>query len=140
MATKTPKYQVLATFHDETDDQLGTTMKAVLAGVYINTDQFPNPVVDAATFKAQDVLYSAALVAAKDGGSNAVAEKNKQRKASTRMLSKVARHVDEIANNDVAILTLSGFQISGPATPQELARTGVAKLVQKVSRQIVLTP
>ena len=45
MATKTPKYQVLATFHDETDDQLGTTMKAVLAGVYINTDQFPNPVV-----------------------------------------------------------------------------------------------
>jgi hypothetical protein len=79
MTTKAPKPKILMVFHRETDDQLVTTMGAVDDGVYGHPDKFTNLLVDKATFEAQKISLSTAVVAAKDGGRKAIAEKNKQR-------------------------------------------------------------
>src|SRR5207302_6511582 len=79
---------------------------------------------------------------AKDGGRKAVAEKNKQRKAMTKTLSKQGRYVDEVANHAITIVIASGFQPNtGPAAPaQETPKAGIDKLVQVNSGGIVVTP
>ena len=141
MATKVEKNKILMVFHTDTDDQLVTTMGAVDDGIYGNPNKFTNVVISKDTFEAQKGALSTAVVASKGGGRNAVAEKNKQRSASTKMLSKLARYVEEIANNDLPTLTLSGFTVtSGKQPPKPLGPTGVDKLVQKVSGQIIVSP
>ena len=141
MATKAAKQKVLMVFHADTDDQLVTTMGVVDDGVYGHPDKFTNVIIPKETFDAQKIALTTAVIASKDGGKKVVAEKNKQRSLSTKMLSKLARYVEEIANNDLPTLTLSGFTIgSGKPAQQPLAPTGVDKLVQKVTGQIIVSP
>ena len=139
MKTKTKKLKISMSFHHDTDDQLVTTFEAVRQAIN-NNKNFPIPAVDMSAFSAQGDALSAAVVAAKDGGRKAVAEKNKQRSASVKMLSKQARYVEEVANNDPTILTSSGFQVQTTAViPQPLAQPAIEKLVQGVSGQIKVT-
>jgi hypothetical protein len=141
MATTIQKNRILMVFHHETDDELVTTMGAVGTAVFGHSDRFPAPAVDKATFNTQTNALSAAVVAAKDGGRKAVAEKSKQRTLSTKMLSKLARYVQEVANNDLTILTLSGFAVnSGPSLPQPLEHTTLEKLEQAASGEIHAKP
>lgn len=141
MATKVEKNKILMVFHTDTDDQLVTTMGVVDDGVFGHPDKFTNVVITKDTFEAQKGALSTAVVAAKDGGKKAIVEKNKQRTASTKMLSKLARYVEEVANNDLPTLTLSGFTVAtGKQPPQPLGPTGVDKLVQKITGQIIVSP
>ena len=140
MTVKVQKHKILMSFHRDTDDEFVTSMGAVDDGVYGHPDRFVNPIIDKGTFDAQKLAVSTAVIAAKDGGRKAIAEKNKQRAAGTKMLSKLARYVEEIANNDLATLTLSGFPVTtGNPAPQALSPTGVDKLEQKITGQIIVT-
>ena len=141
MATKQPKVKVAMTFHQETDEQFALTCSAVDTGLTNDAAKFPALPVDLATFGVQSAAFGASLVAAKDGGRKAIAEKNKQRTATSKMLSKLARYVDEVANNDLTVITASGFQPNTGTTPaQPTATPAVGKLVQDKSGEIVLTP
>ena len=140
MATKIKKLKVSMAFHHDTDDQLITTYDAVVSGLTANPKTFSALPVDLPTFTAQGTALSAAVVAAKDGGRAAVAQKNKQRAAAIKMLSKEARYVEEVANNDLTVITSSGFQAqTGPVTPQPLAQPTIQKLVQGASGEIVVS-
>ena len=141
MATKVEKNKILMAFHNDTDDQLVTTMGVVDDGVYGHPDKFTNVVITKDTFEGQKSAWSTAVIAAKDGGKKAVAEKNKQRSVSTKMLSKLARYVEEMANNDLPTLTLSGFTVAtGKPAPKPLSPPSVDRLVQKVTGQIIVSP
>src|SRR5262249_37937951 len=96
MTTNVEKNRIAMVFHHETDDELVTTMGAVDDGVYGHPERFTIPIVDKATYEAQKTALSTAVVASKDGGKKAIAEKNKQRRSSTKMLSKLARWVEEM--------------------------------------------
>src|SRR5438874_4472332 len=109
MATKNQKVHVAMDFHRETDDGFASTMKAVGLGYYGNKAFSTSP-VDQAVFNAQMETYSMALITSKDGGRKAVAEKNKQRSAASKMLSKLARHVQETVGDDLSAALSSGFQ------------------------------
>jgi len=140
MATKQPKYKVAMVFHNETDEQFALTCSAVDTGLTNDSAKFTTLPVDLPTFRSQSAAFGVALVAAKDGGRKAVAEKNKQRAATTKMLSKLARYVDEVAGGDLTVITASGFQPNtGPTPAQPTATPAVAKLVQDKSGEIVLT-
>jgi hypothetical protein len=141
MATTQQKVKVAMVFHQESDDELVLTCNAVDTGFSNHSTLFPNLPVDLPTFKAQSALFAAAVVAAKDGGRKAVAEKNKQRAATTKMLSKLARHVTEVADNDLTIVTASGFQAkTGPVAAQPTATPAIDKLVQGNSGEMIVTP
>jgi len=141
MTTKVPKNKITMVFHRETDDQLVTTMGAVDEGVYGHPEVFTGMLVDKATYQAQRGAYSASVIAAKDGGKKAIAEKNKQKSLSTKMLSKIARNVQELANNDLTILTLSGFTVTtGSLPPQPTGQPEIDKLKQTASGEITATP
>jgi len=141
MATKQAKVKVAMVFHQESDEQFAVTCGAVDAGLTKDSAMFPALPVDLATFGVQSAAFGAALVASKDGGRKAVAEKNKQRTVTTKMLSKLARYVDEVANGDLTLITASGFQpTAGTTSAQPTATPAVGKLVQDKSGEIVVTP
>ncbi len=140
MATKTQKVHVAMDFHHERDDEFVSTMKAVALGFYGNK-AFSSAPVDEATFNAQMESYSNALITSKDGGRKAVAEKNKQRSASSKMLSKLARHVQEIAGDDLSAALSSGFQAYvGPPPQLPLAQPVIDKVAQVNSGEAGVSP
>jgi len=141
MNTKAPKAKLLMDFHYETFDQLVTSMGTVEAGVYGHPELFDNPVPDKATFEAQRIAFSTAVVAAKEGSHKVIAEKNKLRSSSLKMMSKLARYVMETANHDLPTLTASGFTVAvGNPSPKLLDQPTIKALTQTVSGEIAGNP
>ena len=91
---------------DSTLDQAG---EAIDNGVYVFTDLFSTPPIDAATFRAKKTAFSASLVAAADGGKQAVAEKNKQRDLFVRAVRQIGHYVEVACKDDMAIFLKSGL-------------------------------
>jgi hypothetical protein len=122
------------------DSDLLTTCYAVDTGMTGN-DKFTNPVIEMPTFKTQIATLAAAIAAAQDGGRSVIAEKNKQRALTIKMLTKLARYVEEVANNDLAILTSSGFQaLTSSLTAKQPAKPAIDKILQKKTGELTVVP
>ncbi len=66
---------------------------AVLAGVYADKDDYPNPPIDQATLKSQLDTLSAAISAALDGGKKAIAEREHQKEVVIKSLRQIGHYV-----------------------------------------------
>jgi len=70
---------------------------------------FPNPPVDLTAFSALLSSFSASIAAALEGGKNAKAVRDKDRKLIIQDLKALALYVQNNCNDDMTIFTTSGF-------------------------------
>ena len=112
--TKSTKaVHAVTNFSSLLDSVLVTLALAVIKGLTGNA-AFPNPTVDLTAFGNTVATFSAAIAAALDGGKNAKAIRDKQRKLVIRDLKSLALYVENNCNEDPAILTTSGFSLKTP--------------------------
>jgi hypothetical protein len=112
-STKTAHVRAVTNFSKLLDSVLVTLALAVIKGLTGNA-AFPNPTVDLTAFATAVTTFSAAIAAALDGGKNAKAIRDKQRKLVIRDLKSLALYVENNCNEDPAILTTSGFSVKTP--------------------------
>lgn len=116
--TKTPKAKTIkavAGFSTMTDADLAILAGKVAAGL-TNNPSFPNPPVDIPAFTAKVTTYTNSIQAALDGGANAKAVRNKDRKEIIVDMKLLAFHVQTASNDDMAVFTSSGFQAQQPVS------------------------
>jgi hypothetical protein len=90
-----------------------TFATAVIKGLTGNT-AFPNPTIDLTAFGTAVTTYSNAIAAALDGGKNAIAIRDKERKLVIQDLKSLVVYVENNCNDDPATLTSSGFTVRTP--------------------------
>jgi hypothetical protein len=102
---------------------LANTAHLVAKRIRGNPVHFPNPPIDPASLDASANTLSEAVMAAMDGGKTAKAVVNKQRKLVIQDLNLLAVFVQNLSNDDPAILAASGFTAkkTGKSAPQPVA-------------------
>ncbi len=101
---------------------------AVYAGLYLNP-AYPNPPVPLPDFRNAIDDFAAAVVAALDGGSKAIAHRNDLGEKLGRMMRKLARYVEATCNDDMPAFLSSGFQ---PATNARSRQVPVSESIRKI--------
>ena len=115
-ATKTKKpaaVKAITGFSSLSDANLVARAGAVVSGMTGNP-AFNAPPVDITAFASAVNAYNAAISAALDGGKNAKAARNKQRKLVIRDLKLLAVYVENNCDDDMEVFTSSGFQAKSP--------------------------
>ena len=127
-------------FHSLTDANLLVLANTVLKGMTGNA-AYTNPPVTMATFGTDLAAYSAAVSAAADGGKNAKAARDKERKAVIKDLRELAMYVESNCNEDMTIFTSSGFVAkTKPSPAATVAVPGFKKIdYGNVTGQILVT-
>src|SRR5438132_8301226 len=98
-----------------------------------------NPPVPAADLKAA-VITLGQLIGANDGGKKAVTAKKRQHQIVVRMMEQDAHYVEQVANNDPAIIAKAGFQTIAPKTPpQPLDQPKIEKVVPGMTGQMLVS-
>jgi hypothetical protein len=95
-----------------------------------NHPHFVNPPVDLAALKPDLETFSNAIVESLDGSKKVIADKAKLQQTIVKRLRLLGHYVEANSNDDVAVVTSSGFQ---PATvtrgaPQPLATPDIRKI------------
>lgn len=133
---KQKKVRVVKGFGRYADQPLMTAASAAVEGLDGNTD-VPNPPVPAANLKAA-VITLGQLICANDGGRKAA--KNKQRQIVVKMMEQDAHYVEQVANNDPAIIAKTGFPtISAKTPPQPLDPPKIEKIVPGMTGQALVS-
>jgi hypothetical protein len=99
---------------------LANTAHLVSKGIVGNPQYFAAPPVDPAALDASATTLTAAILAAMDGGKNAKAIRDKQRKLVIQDLNLLVVYVQNVCNNDPVIFAASGFTAkpTGKSAPQ----------------------
>src|SRR5437879_5942172 len=96
---------------NQTDHEIEETGGAVVTRLYGNKNfTTPPPPVDQATVQGALTDFTLAVAASAQGGIHATNEKNKKRHELIVLLRKLGLYVQGNCNDDVAILTSSGFR------------------------------
>jgi hypothetical protein len=108
-----PKHiRVLLPHNTQTDHDVEEIGGSVIGNIYIGVgkNNFPTPPVDQATLQTGLTDFSAAIAATVQGGPLSTNAKNKKKHELVALLRKLGLYVQANCNEDVAILTSSGFQ------------------------------
>jgi hypothetical protein len=127
---RTPRINL--SFRQYSDANLETKAGVITSNLDGNPN-FPDLAPPIATVKTALDDYSAALLAAINGGSGNVAAKNAARAALQGMLRQLAMSVMSIANGDLPALTKSGFTLSKIPERSYIGNPGVVALANGVS-------
>ena len=122
--TKKPASLKAMTGFGKLDPNALANMAHIVAkGVGGNPVYFPNPPIDPKALDASANTLTEAVIAAMDGGKTAKAVVNKQRKLVIQDLNLLAVFVQNVSNDDPAILAASGFTAkpTGKSAPQPVA-------------------
>jgi hypothetical protein len=92
-----------------TDHQVEELTAAVIVGISGNKN-FPNSPVDPAALQMAATDFHGAIGSAAHGGVHQTADKNKKKHDLIVMLRKIGLYVQANCNEDISILTSSGFQ------------------------------
>ena len=136
--TKVSPIRAVMGFNTMTD--LVLFANGVLKGLTGNAS-FPNPAVLLTTFGNDITVYSNAVTAALDGGKNAKAARDKERKAVIKELRQLAMYVESNCNDDMTIFTSSGFVAkTKPSPTATVAVPGFKKIdYGNVTGQLLVT-
>ena len=139
MATpKQKKVRVVKGYGRYADQPLLLAVSAAVDGMHGNLE-VPKPPVPAADLNAA-VITLGELTRANDGGKKAIAAKNKQRQVVVKMMEQDAHYVEQVANNDPAIIAKTGFKIiSGKTPPQQLDQPKIEKIVGGLTGQALVS-
>jgi hypothetical protein len=131
MSKKTnPPLRVALGYVNLTDAELVAQALAAHDSVQAHPELFPNP-PDLQVVSGAIQSFQTAMVAAQDGGKQAIAEKKKQRAALIQVLRPLGHYVEANCKDDPTILAASGFKavnkVRVAAQPMEQgAMVGVA--------------
>lgn len=130
-------------FSRYSDSNLDVKAKTIIAAMTGNPN-FPSPVPPLAEVSAASADYSAALVAAKNGGKTEVAVKDQKRAALESLLITLAAYVTMVAKNDRAIMISSGFDLVKEREPlPPLEKPEIIKVVDGTNAgelQVIISP
>jgi hypothetical protein len=94
---------------------------AVLAGIFVDKEDYGAPPVAEATLKTEVDDLSAAMAAALDGGKKAIAAREHQKEVVIKSLRQLGHYAEENCKEDMTTFLKSGFQASSttrkPAQP-----------------------
>ena len=125
---KTSPIRALTGFSTLNDANLVVQADAVIAGM-TNNAAYPNPPIAIATFSTGVTTYSNAIAAALDGGKNAKAVREKQKKLVVADLRQLAMYVESNCNDDMPTFTSSGFVAKSKPSPSAPVTAPVIKSV-----------
>src|SRR5215467_12751150 len=108
--TKTISIKASLGFKKATAGDVLARGNAVLAGLYIDKDDYTSPPIDEATLKSQLDALSAAISAALDGGRKAIAAREHQKGVVIKSLRQLGHYVEENCKDDMTTFLKSGFQ------------------------------
>ena len=97
-------------FKNLSDTQLDTESENVLTKMTGNTS-FPTPTPELTVLEADLAAYRTAMVEAALGDRHKVELKNQQREQLERTLRSLALYVEQVADNDKAIILSAGFSV-----------------------------
>jgi len=138
-----PKHiRVLLPHNTQTDHDVEETAGSVLRDLYIAPakNNFPTPPVDQPTLQTGLTEFTASIAATLQGGPQATNQKNKKKHELVALLRKLGLYVQANCNEDVAILTSSGFQaasttrIRGP-----LGKAAISAVENGATTQLLVT-
>lgn len=121
------------------DADLLTRATAIQAGMAGN-DAYPDPPVDAETFKAAIDSYAAAITAALDGSKKAKADRQKQRDQVISMLRLLGHYVEAACKADMTVFLSSGFEAASwtRTAPQPLPQPKIVRVDQGSTGQLLV--
>ena len=109
MSTKKPTtIRAVTNFNALSPTDLESLTTTVIKGMTGNTS-FPTPPVDLTALNASLSAYIAAVAAAVEGGTNAKAVRDKQRKLIIQDLRLLAVYVEKNCNDEMTVFSTSGF-------------------------------
>jgi hypothetical protein len=111
----------------------------IYAGMFENP-AYPNPPVAMPEFRAAIDNFSVSITTALDGGTKAIADRNKAAEDLRRMLRKLAHYVEANCNDDMATFLSSGFQPLSTIRPKPVQASEHFRSVEPgaVSGEIVV--
>ena len=113
--TKAKAIKAVTAFSTMSDADLSILAGAVVTGM-TNNSSFPNPPVSMTILAALTTAYTNSIQAALDGGTNAKAVCEKDRKTVMSDLKLLAIYVQDCSSGDMAVFTSSGFKAQVPAS------------------------
>jgi hypothetical protein len=132
---------VLLPRNSQTDHDVEESAGSVLGNLYTGAkNNFQTPPVDQATLQSGLTDFSTAIAATVQGGPHATNEKNQKKHQLVALLRKLGLYVQANCNEDVAVLTSSGFQaasttrIRGP-----LPKAAISALDNGHTAQLLVT-
>jgi hypothetical protein len=109
---KTKPIKALLNLKKSTANDVINRGNAVLGGVFVDKDDYPNPPVDQATLKTELDALSTGITAALDGGKKAVAEREHQKEVVIKSLRQLGHYAEAACKDDMPTFLKSGFQPS----------------------------
>src|SRR5476651_665991 len=98
--TTTTSIKVLGGYRQKSPTENLTYATAVHAGIYTDPVDYPTPPIDEATFKTGIDGLATKITAAFDGGKKAIADRNQQEAAVTKMMGELAHYVEGACKGD----------------------------------------
>jgi hypothetical protein len=80
-------------------------------------DKFPNPPVRLSDLQTAIEDFDRSRTDALDGGKKAFAQKKQCRAILCKMLKQLGHYADAVADNDMSVFVLSGFELAGKSGP-----------------------
>ena len=114
---------------------------SVLNNLYTTAkNNFPTPPVDQPTLQTGLTDFTTAIAATVQGGPHATNQKNKKKHALVALLRTLGLYVQGACNEDVAILTSSGFQAASPVRVKgPLPKAVIATVENGHTTQLLVT-
>ncbi len=126
-------------FRSMSKGALNQTTSSVSTHLFGN-EAFPAPPVDKPTLDEAASAWRAALVAQVNGGKEATAEAHRLRAVLEEHLTTLAKYVDLVAGNDLAMLLSSGYEAAQTSRSRvPLQRPQIIRTKNGMSGQTILT-
>jgi len=116
-------------------------LNAVFAGLYADPTDYPTPPIDPATFKSNIDTFAADITSALDGGTKAIAERDKQATVVIKMLHELGHYVEANCKGDLPTFLKSGFEV---ASKQKAVSQSLSESIRNIkngdnSGQLLIT-
>jgi hypothetical protein len=115
-------------------------LNAVYAGTFGNP-AYPNPPVEAATFRADIDAYAHSIADALDGSKKAKADRDKKRVDLTVMLRLIGHYVEANCKANMTTFLSSGFEAASrtKTPPQPLPQPSIIRVDQGITGQLLVS-
>jgi hypothetical protein len=128
--TKQPPFHIALGYTGFTDSDVAANALAAHDGVKAHPEFFPNP-PELEAFLASIQTLEGSIAAAKDGGGKkAVAQKNKARATTIKLMRQLGHYVEANCKDDINIVNASGYKVAAKAktVPQPTPKGAIDKV------------
>ena len=117
-------------FSRDSDGDISIRGKIVRTNMKDHKDKFPNPPVKLIDLQTAIEDFDRSRTEALDGGRKAFAHKKQCREILCKMLKKLGYYAETVADNDMSIFVLSGFELAGKSGASDDVVPRILKIKQ----------